>query len=159
MSVEDDFEVRLNEGIAEYLAAAGIGLTWVPSGAYTAAQTGIVIDAVPPAPSRLVTLTTILLGLLQTAGDVRVNLQVRTRGLAFDGSTGEGGPSDVAKLDRAIRNVLVPARSLTLPNGIRISSIEDGPSARLGQDENTPPRFMRSHNYPLAVTDPAFAVL
>lgn len=147
MTVEDDFEVQLSTGLAEYLAAADIGLTWSADGVYAADDTGIMLDAVPPAPDRLVTLTTVLYGRAVTLREVTVNLQVRTR-------SAPGDPSDVAKLDRVIRNVLVPREGLTLTTGVRIVSIDDGPSARLGQDEHTPSRWMRSHNYPLVVTSP-----
>jgi hypothetical protein len=42
-------------GLAVHLAAAAVG-TWRPTGAYTAAETGIVIRGIPQTPDRLITL-------------------------------------------------------------------------------------------------------
>jgi hypothetical protein len=68
-------------GLAEHLAAAGVG-TWRASGAYTAAETGIVIRGIPQTPDRLITLAPYPLdgGGHRGMADHDTALQIRLRG-------------------------------------------------------------------------------
>lgn len=48
--------VQLTTGLAELVAAAGLGI-WRPSGIYTTGETGITITVMPPSPDRIICLT------------------------------------------------------------------------------------------------------
>lgn len=134
-------------GIAEYLAAADIGLTYSADGSYTAAQTGITIMVVPPTPNRLVVLTPSPLGDDPTLTDSTVGLQIRTRSAAAD-------PRDVLALDDAIADQLLGNFPLPLSTGVQIISLVRASAVSLGQDDATPPRWGWSSNYRLTVYRP-----
>lgn len=150
MSAPDtSFLTDLCEGVAEYLAAAGLGLSYPPpdSGVYAATQTGISIMAVPPTPNRLVVLTPYPLGDDPTLSNSRIGMQIRTRSAGAD-------PRDVLALDDAIADQLLGNYPLRLPTGVHIGTLTRTSAVSLGQDDATPPRWGWSSNYRLTVYRP-----
>ncbi|MEK8108659.1 hypothetical protein NKG94_34495 [Micromonospora sp. M12] len=79
MATGDGWTSRLITGLAEHLAAAGIG-TWRASGIYQAAETAIVIRAVPPSPDRLITLAAYVVGGGHGNASTTQGVQIRLRG-------------------------------------------------------------------------------
>ena len=139
------FETNLLTGIAQLLAAAGLG-TWRDTGVYTAAETGIVMDTVPQSPDRVITLTDYVVSDDPTLSDSVIGVQVRTR-------LGGQDPRPVKDLDGAIFNVLHGLESVTLTGGVHIVSMVRRSGASLGQDANN--RWMRSSNYYATVWRPS----
>lgn len=140
------FLTDLCEGVAQLLADAGVGV-WSASGVFTAEQTGITVMAVPPAPSRLITLTPYPLGDAPTLADSTVGLQIRTRSAGAD-------PRDVLALDDAIADQLLGNYPLRLSTGVQIGTLTRTSAVSLGQDDATPPRWGWSSNYRLTVYRP-----
>lgn len=76
----DGWTSRLLTGLAEHLAAAGVG-TWRPTGAYQPTETGIVIRAVPQSPDRIITLAAYPVATdLPGMADHTQGIQIRCRG-------------------------------------------------------------------------------
>jgi hypothetical protein len=135
-SFADGWTTRLIAGLAEHLAAAGIG-TWRASGAYTAGETAIVDRAVPPEPDRLITLAAYPMG-STTPGlaDHDVGVQVRLRAGT--------DPRDCDDLADQIFEALDGLSGVTL-GGIPIVQMWRQSYTSLGQDGNS--RWERSENY------------
>lgn len=128
---------ELLTGIAELLAGAGIGLTWNPSGVYTAGQTGIFMMFVPQSPDRCV-----VLSLVDTGDDPSMPLgskmlQVRGRGARND-------PLDVAEVLDPIFDVLHGRTNLVIGGQTIIQALRRV-SAPLGGDSLV--RFERADQY------------
>jgi hypothetical protein len=102
MSVTSD----LLTGLAVKLAAAGLGITWSPSGVYTAGQTGAWMKILPAAPDRAVVLNAVVQGDDISIPLSRVMVQVRGRGLP-------NKPLDVDDLMDSISDVLHGSTNLT----------------------------------------------
>ncbi len=80
MADGDSWNVAFLRGLAEHLAANGIG-TWRPDGPYTAGETGIAIRSIPPAPDRIITLASYPVSTGPTnLADFTVGVQFRIRG-------------------------------------------------------------------------------
>lgn len=131
------FTTELLTGLAAYLQTGTVG-TWNVSGAYTVLQTGIVLDAVPQAPDRVITLSVYGQTDDPTLSDSVVNVQVRTR-------WGGQDPRGVADLDDAVFDLLHNMTNVTLSTGVRVVQCLRTSGASLGQDENR--RWSRSSNY------------
>lgn len=129
------YTTQILTGIAERLAAAGIGV-WRPSGVYQADETGIVLGTVPTSPDRVIVLTGYDVDADPGLTDTVSAVQVRTRG--------GPDPRDVGDLADAVREALdglQPGRLGTVP----VSLIWWQSGAVLGQDANR--RHERSDNY------------
>ncbi|MFD6094577.1 minor capsid protein [Oerskovia sp. NPDC060338] len=138
------FTSDLLTGLAEHLANAGIGLTWRPTGVYTAGETGILLQTVPPTPDRVVVLTPYPV----TAGarsDVVQGVQVRCRATP-------GSPTPVLDLDDAIYNVLHGAENLHL-GPVVVAHAWRASATPLGPDQNR--RHETSSNYYLTTAHPS----
>jgi hypothetical protein len=133
--IGDGWTSRLLVGCAEHLQAASIGV-WRPSGVYTAAETAIVIRAIPAKPDRLITLATYPVASPPGLADVTEGLQIRVRGTA--------DPRDAGDLGDAIFDVLDSAEGLRW-GGIPIVQVYRQSYASLGAD--TAGRWELSHNY------------
>ncbi|MCC2033068.1 minor capsid protein [Microbacterium allomyrinae] len=128
-------------GIAELLAASGLGLSWNPAGVYPAGQTGIFMLFTPTAPDRCV-----VLNLVDRADDPSMPLgekmlQVRGRGNRND-------PLDVADLLDPIFDTLHGRTNLVI-GGQTIIQILRRTSAPMGTDDSV--RFERADQYYLDV--------
>lgn len=121
-------------GLAEHLAAAGIG-TWRVTGLYAKDETGILIGAMPASPDRVIVLTPYPVT-RELDGSTLQGIQVRTRA--------PGLPTAVNDLDEAIYAELHGRESLTL-GGVQVSLIEWRSGAPLGRDSNG--RTEHSANY------------
>jgi hypothetical protein len=123
--------------IATLLAGAGIGLSWNPSGVYTAGQTGIFTMYMPDTPDRVVVLT-----LVDT--DDNVTLPFGSKMLQVRGRGNRNDPLDVAELLDPIFDTL-HGRMNVAAGGSVIVQILRRISAPLGADENV--RFERADQY------------
>jgi hypothetical protein len=133
----DGWTSRLLTGLAEHLAANGVGV-WHPDGsAYAAGETGILLRAIPTTPDRIITLAAYPVG-GGTPGiaDTTTGIQAR-----FRGGT---DPRDCDDLADAIHDLLDSATNLTL-GGVRVVQLYRQSYASLGQDTNR--RWEASHNY------------
>ena len=139
------FETNLLTGVAQILAAAGVG-TWRDTGVYVAAETGIVLDTLPASPDNIITLTDYAVSDDPTLSDSVIGVQVRTR-------CGGQDPRPVKDLDGAIFNALHGLESVTLTGGVHVVSMVRRSGVSLGQDENS--RWMKSSNYYAAVWRPS----
>lgn len=137
MATGDGYTSRLLAGLAEHLAAAGIG-TWDPTGAtYAAGATAIVIRAIPAQPDRLITITAYPLGNnLPGMADHVTGVQVRVRGTQ--------DPRVCDDLADAIFDLLDGATALTW-GGIPVKDVGRRSYTSLGQDGSR--RWERSENY------------
>lgn len=140
------FTNDLLAGFAQELAAASVGLTWQPAGMYPANATGIFILSVPADPSRLVALAVTWLNADPAQAISRGQLNVRSRSAGAD-------PSDVLLLDDSVQGVLLGNYPITLPTGVRVSSLAYLGGGSLGQDDNQ--RWGWSSNYVLDVYRPS----
>lgn len=130
MTLASGFQTLFLEGLAAYIAAGNIEMTWNASGQYTSTQTGIFLGNVPPqTPLRVVTLTTYGVYDHPAHSDDIVGLQVRCRA--------EG--KNMRKSDDmadAIFNLLHGKTALELSTGIVITQIVRKSAGSLGQDVN-----------------------
>ncbi len=129
-------------GVGVALNAAALG-TWNTSGAYTSAQTGIVLGVIPQTPDRIIALTAYGISDSPGISDSVVGLQVRTRWSGAD-------PRPVYDLDDALFSYLQGKTAWTLSTGVVVVECHriSGP-ASLGQDANN--RWSLSSNYHLTV--------
>lgn len=119
---------ELLTGIAEYLAGAGLGLSWNPSGTYTTNQVGIFAVFMPDSPDRVVVLT-----LVDTGDDPSMPLgskmlQVRGRGARND-------PLDVAEILDPIFDVLHGRTNWAIGSQVIVQCLRRV-SAPMGLDSN-----------------------
>lgn len=133
------------EGFAQLLAA-DTSLSWSDTANYAAGVTGIYIAEQPTGPDRCVTLMAYPLSEDPTLSNGVMGLQVRSR------SARGAGVFDVMGLDDAVRNALVGRFPLTLPTGIRVSSLVWSSGASLGVDSSN--RWMWSSNFTCGVGRP-----
>lgn len=130
------FTVDLLEGVAALLAAAGVG-TWRANGAYTAAETGIVIGSVPQAPDRVIVLDSYTVSDDPVGADSTVAIQVRTRTAGRD-------PRTTSSLDDAVFDVLHGRPAGTI-GGYRVTQVWRQSGTTIGPDSNG--RHERTSNY------------
>jgi minor capsid protein len=118
---------ELAHGLAEHLAAAGVGV-YRPNGAYRDDETGIVIAIVPAAPPRVVVLSCYPLTDDVDQADSLVGLQVRVR-------SGTPDPRNALDLIDAVFEELHGATHLTL-SSVVVHLAERTVSTPLGRDQN-----------------------
>lgn len=144
MATGDGWTSQLLTGLAELLAAGGVG-TWRASGAYAAGETAIVIRAVPQDPDRLITLAAYPLGSdLPGMADHAVGVQVRCRGVPDD-------PRDVEDLADAVFDLLDSYGRGTVGT-VSVVDIVRRSYTSLGQDTNR--RWETSSNYTVEAMRP-----
>ncbi|MDP9799346.1 hypothetical protein J2S43_007858 [Catenuloplanes nepalensis] len=143
MAIGEGWTARLLTGLAEHLAAAGIG-AWRPDGSpYRAAETAIVYRSIPPAPDRLITLAPYPVTGQPGLADVVQAVQIRLRGTA--------DPRACDDLADAIYNLLDGASGLRW-GGIAVVQVYRQSHTSLGQDGTG--RWERSENYYVAAMRP-----
>lgn len=134
-------------GLAEHLAAAGLGLSWSPTAAYTDGQVGIALEHVPQTPTEVVVLTGYdgaEAASLDTLDSPRV--QVRTR---------SADPETSRARSQAIYDVLHGLSEVTLPDGTELrlmAGVGSGPGY-IGADDNN--RHEHTTNYDAHLHNPA----
>lgn len=140
------FKTDLLTGLGAYLAAGGIGATWNPSGAYTVLQTGIVLNAIPQKPDRLITLSTYNVDDSPALSDSVIGVQVRCR-------WGGQDPRPVTDLDDSIYNLIHGLTNVTLSTNVKIVQCLQNNSILLGQDVDS--RWESVANYYVTVHRPS----
>jgi hypothetical protein len=142
MALGDGWTSRVLTGLAEHLAAAGVG-TWRATGSYQAGETGIVIRAVPASPDRIITLAAYPAGGGPGNASTTLGVQVRLRG--------GRDPRDVDDLADAIFDA-IDSSGPHLWHGVGVSQVYRQSYSSLGQDSNG--RWERSENYYLDAERP-----
>jgi hypothetical protein len=134
-------------GLAEHLTAAGVG-TWRPSGAYTAAETAIVIRGIPQTPDKLITLAPYPLdgGEHRGMADHDSALQVRVRGTTDPRVAEDLADAVFTALDSLGSNGPVDL------GGVKVVDMWRQSYTSLGTD--TSGRWERSENFYLAAMRP-----
>jgi len=138
------FTSDLLTGLAGYLAAAGIGITYRTTTAYLATETGVVFGLYPTSPDRCVAMTA-----YATTDEPKVALSRIRVELALRGAVNNS--LDVGDLGDAIFNVLQGAEDLTFGTAHVVQALRVI-SASGGVDDNK--RSMRSDSYSLDVDVP-----
>jgi len=100
------FTGDLLTGLAGYLAAAGIGVTYRPSTPYVAGETGVFFGLYPTSPDRCIALTAYAATDEPKVALSKIRVEVALRGAVNDSL-------DVHNLGDAIFNVLQGAENLT----------------------------------------------
>lgn len=143
MPTGDGWTSRLLTGLAEHLAAAGVGV-WRPAGAYTAGEVGITIRSVPQSPDQVLTLAAYPIGsTLPGLADHRTAIQIRIRGTT--------DPRVCDDLADAVYELLDGASRLAW-GGIAVVQVWRQSYTSLGDDTNG--RWERSENYYLDTMRP-----
>ena len=141
---------NLLTGLAEHLAAAGVGV-WHPPEAgepYAAGDVAIVLGAMPAVPERVIVLASYPVSEDVAQADVTVGVQVRTRA--------GPDPRDVQDLDDAVWEQLHGAAGLVL-GGVDVVQIYRRSSASLGQARDQTARWERTSNYYIQAMRPTAA--
>lgn len=123
-----DFETAFLEGFARLLAAATVG-TWRANGAYTAAETGIVLGVLPQSPDRVIALAAYGVDDDPSLSDSTIGLQVTTR-------WGGQDPRDVGRLTSRVFDALHGLHDHTLLTEVRVVQCLRRSWTSLGQDAN-----------------------
>jgi Bacteriophage minor capsid protein len=132
-------------GVAERLAAAGVGV-WRPAGpAYTDDETAIVVGSLPQQPSTVVALAAYAVTASAALNDTTIGVQARIRGV----SGGDQRPA--ADLADAVFEALHGLRQQTI-GGIWVAQITLQSSAQLGPDQQG--RDERTDNYYMQAARP-----
>lgn len=141
---------NLLTGLAEYLAAAGIGV-WRPpeqSEPYGPDDVAIVLGAMPAEPERAIVLAAYPVSEGLALANVRVGVQVRTRA--------GNDPRDVQDLDDAVWEQLHGATGLVL-GGVDVVQVFRQSSATLGHARDQTARWERVSNYYMDAMRPTVA--
>lgn len=141
MGFTDDFHT----GVAQLLAANSIGV-WDPAGAYAADQFGIIIQAVPQAPSSIITLSSYDVDQDPTLADATIGLQVRIR---RDGQN----PKPSGDWADQVFQLLDARWAYTLSTGIWVTQSYQRSRVTGGQDENH--RWSTIQNFYFTVARPS----
>lgn len=141
MAAGDGWESWLIVGLAEHLAAAGLG-TWRPTGAYLASEIAIVDRGIPQTPDQLITLADYVVSGSARSGlaDMTVGIQIRLRGTA--------DPRVVSDLGAEIFDLLDQSGQQTwgtAPRQVSIVDVWRQSYTSLGFDGNG--RWETSHNF------------
>jgi hypothetical protein len=143
MATGDGWTSRLLTGLADHLAANGVGV-WRPAGAYEAGEVAIVVRAIPQSPDRLITLAAYILeDVAPGLADSDVGVQIRVRGTT--------DPRVAEDIGDAVFDLLDSAEHLSW-GGVLVTSVARQSSAPLGQDTND--RWEMSHNYRVEAVRP-----
>ncbi|GGM65212.1 hypothetical protein GCM10012275_39700 [Longimycelium tulufanense] len=133
----------LAHGLAEHLAAAGVG-AYRPTGVYADHETGIVLGAIPIHPPRVIALTPYPLVDDVDQADSVLGLQVRVR-------SGSGDPREALDLTDVVFEVLHGATHLNLA-GTVVHLVQRAASIPMGRDESG--RYEHADTYRLTVHRP-----
>lgn len=132
----EGWTTKFLDGMGAYLADQGVG-TWDPPSGFAEGDIAIVVDDIPDTPTLLVTLTAYPIDELPGLADVRMAVQVRTRGDQYD-------PRVRNNLADACFDVLHGLEHVTW-NGIAVVHVFRQTWAPIGQDPAR--RYERSDTY------------
>lgn len=138
MADGDGWTSQLLEGLAVKLHNAGVGV-WKPPGPdvkYLPTDKAIVLQAIPPSPDRLITLTAYLVNTTPGSQDITVGIQVRLRGTTDPRVCQDMGDAVFELLDSSGRQ---------LWGDIPIVDVTRRSHSPLGYDGNK--RWEAAHNY------------
>lgn len=136
MAVGDGWESQFLAGLAQHLETNSVG-TWHPDGsAYTASETGLFVRVIPPAPDRIITLSTYPVTVVAGMQDITLGVQFRIRGTTDPRVCQDIGDALFELLDSA-------GRQLWADIAVVDSTYRSHSS--LGQDAQN--RWEASHNY------------
>jgi hypothetical protein len=125
------FNTKIATGIAELLAAAGVG-EWLPNGQRTGTPVPwITLSNMPETPDQVICLTPYDLAPASATTDTMPAVQVRTRG--------DRTPGTAVDLQDAVYDVLHGRRRTllgTVPNQVQVVQILRRNATQLGQDSN-----------------------
>jgi hypothetical protein len=138
------FTSDLLTGLAQYLADAGIGVTYRTSTPYLATETGVVFGLYPTSPDRCIALTAYVATDEPKVALSRIRVEFALRGAVNDSL-------DVHDLGDAIFNALQGAEDLTFGTARVVQALRVI-SASGGVDANK--RSMRSDSYSIDVDTP-----
>jgi len=138
------FTSDLLTGLAAFLAGAGIGVTYRPTGPYLATDTGVIFGLYQPTPDRQVALTAYVATDEAKVALSHIRVEFALRGIPNDSL-------DVHNLGDAIFNVLQGAEDLTFGTAHVVQALRKI-SAGGGIDANK--RSMRSDSYELDLDVP-----
>jgi hypothetical protein len=138
------FTSDLLTGLAQYLADAGIGVTYRTSTPYLATETGVVFGLYPTSPDRCIALTAYAATDEPKVALSRIRVEFALRGAVNDSL-------DVHDLGDAIFNALQGAEDLTFGTARVVQALRVI-SASGGVDANK--RSMRSDSYSIDVDTP-----
>lgn len=138
------FTSDLLTGVAEYLAAEGIGEYRPDGSVFPTDATAIVDRTMPQSPARVVALDSYSVSDDPNLAQGTVGLHITTRA--------GGDPRDVEDLDDAIFDCLHGATNLDL-NGVLVQQVYRQSNAPLGQDGNR--RWQSTSNFYLDVHRPS----
>lgn len=133
---------NLAHGLAEHLAAAGVGI-YRENGAYSSDETGIVIGSPPASPPRVVALSPYPLSSSLDA-DAVVGLQVRARSSGAD-------PREALDLADATFDALAGLANVDMA-GAWVHLIERTGGGAMGRDDNG--RYEHATTYQLTAHHP-----
>lgn len=136
------FTLGVAEGFAQLLADAGIGLAYNEDGDYTDDEVGIFLYRVPQKPFAAVTITPYLGTADPTQAQSSGSLQIRTR-------TGGDDPQPGMLIQDTIQNALLGLYPVTLPGGVRVTTLQLTASGPMGQDANNRWNFADTYRYSL----------
>lgn len=142
MAAGDGWESRLITGLAEHLAAAGIGV-WRPTGTYLATEVAIIDRGIPSTPDQIITLTDYVIGgsARTRLADITVGIQIRLRGTTDPRVVRDLGAEIFDLLDQSGRQTWG-----TAPAEVSIVDVwRPGSAGSLGDDDNG--RWQTVHNY------------
>lgn len=134
-----DFETDLLTGLAELLAAAGVG-NWSPSGVAPAGLPTITLRVTPPTPDEVITLTAYTAESNTRLTDSITAVNVRIRGTRDPGSA-----SLTSSLVHRTLHALGRATLGTTPNQLLVSDVQFRSATLIGPDGSG--RQVRSENY------------
>lgn len=137
------YTTDLLTGLAELLASKGIGV-WSPDAAYTAAQTGIVLDVVPQSPAAVIVLSGYSVTDHPTQADTVTGVQIRTRTNSQDPRPTDDLADDIFDELHGLHDVVI--------GGISVQQIRRTSWTPLGPDRGQ--RHERSDNYYLETWRP-----
>lgn len=145
MPIPPGFRRQLAQGVAQYLAAQGVG-TWSPTAAYPTGVTGLVVGDLPQAPVNVIALATYGVDDDPSLSDSVIGLQVIARADGID-------PRPTGDITDAVFNVLHGATNLTLPTGVQVVECLRKSMAPLGRDTNG--RLREASNFYATVHQPS----
>lgn len=123
-----NYDTDFLQGVAQHLAAQDLGV-WNPAGAYTDAETGIVLDKMPQSPANVIVLGTYGVSDSPSEASSVLGLQIRTRAAGED-------PRACRSLGASINLDLHGRTQFTLPTGLHIVQVLRQSWTSGGQDAN-----------------------
>lgn len=127
MTLATTFSALLIDGFAQLLADADAQFAWQPADAYSPSDTGIGRMAFPAQCKRAVAVGIYPLSADPTLSQSLIGVQFMSRSPSQD-------PRDVMSMDDSIQSTFLGLFPITLPTGLRVSSLVWNNGGSLGRD-------------------------